>query len=230
MNSDLPKAISPLRGKPMIKHLLETISEIYTGKPIVIVGHKAELVKAELGDTCEYALQKDISGTASAVLCAKDNCEGAEQIIVLSADQPFVKLETIKKVLEKHKNSKAKITFTTTEIPDFLDWKKYFIPLGRILRKDGEVVAIREYKDASDEEREIREINTACCYAFDAKWLWENLPKIKNDNAKKEFYLTDLFYIAHDEKEKIETIKMDPNESIGANSKEDLEILEKFSS
>ena len=156
----------------------------------------------------------------------------------MSGDQPFVKAETIKRALKKHKISKAKITFTTTEIPDFLDWRKYFIPLGRILRKNGpaspggsqggKVVGIREYKDANEKEKKIREINTACCYVFDAKWLWKNLPKIKNNNAKNEFYLTSLFYIAYDEKEKIETIKIEPDESIGANSREDLEILQKF--
>jgi len=240
MDGDLPKVLAPLGGKPMIKHLLETISKVYDGKPIVIVGYKAELIKAELGDSCIYALQKEQLGTGHAVFSAKEYCEDADEIIVLSGDQPFVKAETIKKTLEKHKNSKAKITFTTTEVPDFLDWRKYFIPLGRILRKNGparspessgaggEITGIREYKDANDEEKKITEINAACCYVFDAKWLWENIPKIKNNNAKKEFYLTDLFYIAYDEKEKIETIKINPDESMGANSKEDLEMLQKF--
>jgi bifunctional UDP-N-acetylglucosamine pyrophosphorylase/glucosamine-1-phosphate N-acetyltransferase len=228
MNSDLPKVLAPLGGKPMIRHLLETISKVYDDKPIVIVGYKAELVKAELGDSCIYALQKEQLGTGHAVFSAKDYCEDADEIVVLSGDQPFVKAETIKKTIEKHETEKAKITFTTTEIPDFLDWRKYFIPLGRILRKNGEIVGIREYKDANEEEKEIREINTACCYIFDAKWLWENLPKIKNNNAKNEFYITDLFYIASDEKENIETVKMSPEESMGANSKEDLEILQKF--
>ena len=228
MNHDLPKVLAPLGGKPMIKHLLKTISEIYDGKPIAIVGHKAELVKEELGNSCEYALQKEQLGTAHAVFSAKEYCDDAEEIVVVSGDQPFVKKDTLKKTIEKHENSKAKITFTTTEIPDFLDWRKAFFALGRVLRKDGEVIGIREYKDASEEEKNVKEINTACCYVFDAKWLWENIPKIKNDNAKKEFYLTDLFHIAFDEKEKIETIKMDPYESLGANTREDLEVLEKF--
>jgi len=228
MCSELPKPLCTLGGKPMIEYLLETISKITKEKPVVVIGYKAELVEKELGEKCEYAIQKEQLGTANAVWCAKDACRDACEIVVLSGDQPFVTVETIKKTLEAHKNSKAKITFTTTQIPDFEDWRKYFIPLGRILRKNGEVVGIREYKDANEEEKKILEINTACCYAFDAKWLWENLPKIKNNNAKGEYYLTDLFYIAHDEGEKIETVKMDPHESLGANSKEDLNILETF--
>jgi bifunctional UDP-N-acetylglucosamine pyrophosphorylase/glucosamine-1-phosphate N-acetyltransferase len=212
----------------MIKHILETISKVYDGKPIAIVGHKAELVQKELGDACIYALQKEQLGTGHAVFSAREYCIGAEQIVVLSGDQPFVKAETIKKTLEKHTESNAKITFTTTEIPDFLDWKKAYYPLGRVLRKDGEVVAIREFKDASEEEKEVKEINTACCYVFDAKWLWENIPKIKNENSKREYYLTDLFQIARSENQKIETIKMEPHEGLGANTKEDLEVLQKF--
>ncbi len=98
---------------------------------------------------------------------------------------------------------------------------------GRILREDGEVVAIREYKDASDEEKNIKEVNTGC-YIFDAKWLWHNLSKIKNENSQKEYYLTDLFHIAFENREKIETIKIKPHEALGANTKEELETLQKF--
>jgi len=228
MNSALPKVLVPLGDKPMIKHLLESITKIYNKKPIVIVGHRAELVRAELGDSCIYALQKEQWGTAHAVSCAKECCNKAEEIIVLSGDQPFVKAKTIKNCIEKHQKSKAKITFTTTKIADFLDWRKAFLVYGRILRKDGKVIAIREYKDANENEKEVKEVNTGCCYVFDAKWLWKNIQKIKNNNSKNEYYLTDLFQIASDEKEKIETIEMKPLEALGANSREDLEILEKF--
>jgi bifunctional UDP-N-acetylglucosamine pyrophosphorylase / glucosamine-1-phosphate N-acetyltransferase len=68
----------------------------------------------------------------------------------------------------------------------------------------------------------------AGCYVFEAKWLWENLKKIKNENTQKEYYLTDLFQIAFEEGEKIETIKIDSREALGANSKEELEVLERF--
>ena len=76
-------------------------------------------------------------------------------------------------------------------------------------------------------EKEIKEVN-AGCYAFDAKWLWNNLEKIKNNNAQNEYYLTDLFKIAGDNKDLIETIKIDSYEALGANSKEELETLEKL--
>ncbi|HNW71669.1 MAG TPA: NTP transferase domain-containing protein [Candidatus Paceibacterota bacterium] len=228
MNHDLPKVLVPLGGKPMVKHVIDTIKEIINEKPILIVGHKAELIQKEFGDTCDYAFQKEQLGTAHALMCAEKACGDAKEIIVLSGDQPFVKSKTITDSIEKFRKTKATMVLTTTLVPNFSDWCKAYLPLGRVLRKNGKIIAIREYKDASEEEKEIKEINTACCYVFNADWLWKNLKKVKNNNAKKEYYLTDLFQIASEENEKIETIEMDPHESLGANSKEDLEVLEKF--
>ena len=68
----------------------------------------------------------------------------------------------------------------------------------------------------------------AGCYIFNAKWLWENLTKIKNENIQNEYYLTDLLKIASEENKKIETVQIEPKEALGANTKEELEILEKF--
>ena len=88
-------------------------------------------------------------------------------------------------------------------------------------------MGIQEFRDASEEERKIKEVN-AGCYVFDAKWLWKNLDKIKNENAQKEYYLTDLIKIAKGENEKVETVNIKPKEALGANTKEELEILENF--
>lgn len=228
MNHELPKVLVPLGDKPMIKHVIDTISKISEEKPVVIVGYKRDLIKKTLGSTCVYAIQKKPLGTAHAVLSAEKTCGKAKEIVVLSGDQPFVTEKTILKTIEKFRKSKAKIAFTTTKVPNFLDWKKAYIPLGRVLRKNGKIYAIREYKDANEKEKKVKEINTASCYVFDSKWLWKNLKKVKNNNAKGEYYLTDLFHIASEAREKIETIKMEPHEALGANSKEDLEVLEKF--
>jgi bifunctional UDP-N-acetylglucosamine pyrophosphorylase/glucosamine-1-phosphate N-acetyltransferase len=227
MQTELPKVLVKFKKKPMIKHILESIKKAFHKKPIAIVGHKAELVKSELKDLCLYALQEEQLGTGHAVSCAKNNCKEAEHILVLSGDQPLISPKTIKNIMEKHLKSKSKITFTTTEIVDFTDWRKSFLGFGRILRKNGEVIGIREYKDANEKEKEIKEVN-AGCYAFETKWLWENLEKIKNDNVQNEYYLTDLFKIASRNKNFIETIKIDSYEALGANSKEELEILEKI--
>jgi bifunctional N-acetylglucosamine-1-phosphate-uridyltransferase/glucosamine-1-phosphate-acetyltransferase GlmU-like protein len=147
--------------------------------------------------------------------------------LVLSSDQPLISAETIKKLIEKHIESKAVITFTTTILPDFDDWRNSFISFGRILRENGEVKKIVEFRDATEEQRKITEVN-AGCYIFNAKWLWQNLDKIKNENAQNEYYLTDLFKIAGDDGDKIETVTIEPHEALGANTKEELERLENF--
>ena len=225
MQGENPKVLAPLRGRHMISHLLDSVKKAWKGKPIIIVGHLAEMVKTELGESYSYVLQSEQLGTGHAVLCAEDECKGAELIVVLSGDQPFISEETIKNLISKHLASGSEITFTTTEVTDFNDWRKAFSGFGRVMRDSGEVVGIREYKDATEEEKNIKEVN-AGCYIFTAKWLWENLKKIKNQNAQKEYYLTDLFKIAHENNNKIETIKINPKEALGANSKEELEILE----
>jgi len=227
MQSELPKALSPLKGRHMIGHVLESIKKISGEKPIAIVGHKAELVQSELGESCCYALQEEQLGTGHAVSCAKGHCEEADDILVLSSDQPLISAETIKKLIEKHIESKAVITFTTTILPDFDDWRNSFISFGRILRENGEVKKIVEFRDATEEQRKITEVN-AGCYIFNAKWLWQNLDKIKNENAQNEYYLTDLFKIAGDDGDKIETVTIEPHEALGANTKEELERLENF--
>ncbi len=227
MESDLPKSLMPLKGKPMILHVIGVAQKISNEKPIAIVGHKAEMVKERLGDLCDYVLQKELLGTGYAVSCAKDACKDAEHVIVLSGDQPFITAKTIEKLVEKHLASGAKITFTSAEVEDFLDWRKAFMGFGRVLRENDKVIGVREYKDATDGEKQIKEVN-AGCYCFEANWLWENLEKIKNDNSQKEYYLTELFQIAKSEGVEIETIKINAHEALGANTKEELAVLEEF--
>jgi len=228
MKSELPKVLAPLRGQHMIRHLLESVDNSgIDPKPIVVVGHEKELVMKELGNKYEYVVQEELLGTGHAVACAQVACKDTENIIVISGDQPFIKTETIKNLLSKHLNSKAKLTITTAELPDFQDWRAAFIKYGRILR-DGEKIIDREFKDATDKEKEITEVNVSL-YAFNAKWLWENYKKINaHTNSQKEYYLTDLWQIASQNGDKIESFQIDPAEALGANSKEELEILENF--
>ncbi|HEU0085887.1 MAG TPA: NTP transferase domain-containing protein [Candidatus Paceibacterota bacterium] len=228
MKSHLPKVLMPLVGNHLIGHLTDTISTLGYATPVAVVGHKAHLVKKELGQTYKYAIQNKQLGTAHAVMTAKEKCKGADYIVVLLGDQPFVKASTIAKTLEVHKQAKAKITLTTTVAKDFKSWRSYFKTHGRILRTKGEITGIREFKDASNLEKKIKEVNVGSPYIFDAKWLWKNLNKIGNNNSKKEYYLTDLIEIAKSQGERIENVKMQNQEALGANSKEELAALRKF--
>ena len=226
MQNELPKVLLPLHGKPLIAHILKSIKESgVCDKPIVVVGQQRELVMKTLGADYEYVIQEEQLGTGHAISCAEKKCGGAEHIVVFSGDQPFVSVKTIKNLVDRHLRSDAIITLTTTRVTDFENWRSVFKAFGRILRKNGGVIGIREYKDANETERNIKEVN-AGCYVFDANWLWANLKKIKNENIQKEYYLTDLIKIATEEKVRIKSIDIDAREALGANSTEDLEVLE----
>ena len=226
MKSGLPKALIPLSGKHFIKHLLESVDQSGIDKqPIVVVGYERNLVMKELGDKYEYVIQEEQLGTGHAVLAAKEACRNAENVIVIFGDQPFIKPETMQKLLRRHLDSGATLTISTAILPDFEGWREVFAMYGRIIRKNGKIID-REYKDASVEEKNIKEINVSCI-AFKAKWLWKNLEKLdKNENFQKEYYLTDLWQIASENNEKMESIQIDPKEALGANSKEELDVLE----
>jgi bifunctional UDP-N-acetylglucosamine pyrophosphorylase/glucosamine-1-phosphate N-acetyltransferase len=227
MESEKPKALTEVQGKSILSHLLDSITGAHQEKPIAVVGHKAEEIKKELGTSFVYVIQEEQLGTAHALLAAKEQLKDAVHIIVINGDMPFIKSETIKNIIDKHLISGAVLTFATTEVPNYDDWYKIFWTFGRVIRKERKVVSIRELKDAKEKEKKIREVN-AGCYIFDAEWLWVNLEKINNENAQKEYYLTDLIPIALKQEDKVESILIAPREALGVNSKEELEIVKKM--
>ncbi len=225
MQNENPKVLLKVKEKRMIEHLRDSIIEAQNTKPIAVIGHQAERVKAELGDSFSYVVQEQQLGTAHAVMMAQAECKDIENVMVLYGDQPFIKSSTIKNIIKKHLDNDATITFATTSVPDFKGFHKVFMTFARILRDGEKIKSIREFKDATEKEKEIREVN-AGCYVFKASWLWKNLKNIDKKNAQGEYYLTDLVPIALGDGEKIETVNIEPREAMGANSKEDLEILE----
>jgi bifunctional UDP-N-acetylglucosamine pyrophosphorylase/glucosamine-1-phosphate N-acetyltransferase len=117
----------------------------------------------------------------------------------------------------------------TVVLPDFKDWRAGAYNLGRIIRdENGEVVKITEFKDATEEEREVKEINYAL-YAFDGDWLWKNIGDLKNENAQGEYYLPDLIKVAQDQGYEVEAIPAESTlEMFQPNSKAELEKLEEI--
>ncbi len=227
MNSDLPKVLVRLAGKSIIEHLMEEVLKSGVDKrPIIIVSpDNKEIIRAALAKyNLEYAVQKEQLGTAHAVSSARDYAETAAKVIIINGDHPFIRAEIIKKLADAEG---ATITMLTTVVDDFSDWRKNFYQWGRIARENEKIKAIVEFKDADEKIKEIREVNPAI-YAFNSKWLWENIRKIKNKNASKEYYLTDLIKLAFWQKEKINSILIDPKEAMGINSKEELEVAEKL--
>lgn len=229
MQSDLPKVLALLHGKSLIKHLLEKVDNLPYGAPYIVVGHNKEFIMKELGDKYNYVVQEEQLGTGHAVNVVKPYIKDtAESIIILYGDQPFTSVETIQKLVEKREQTGKKIIMATVKLPDFKDWRANFLGFSRVLRdKNKKIIRTIENKDATEEEKKITEVNP-CYFCFDAKFLWQELENLKNDNVQKEYYLTDLLKIAKDKGIEIESIEIDPKEALGANSKEELEILEKL--
>jgi bifunctional UDP-N-acetylglucosamine pyrophosphorylase/glucosamine-1-phosphate N-acetyltransferase len=229
MGSDKPKVLLPIGGKPIIQHLIESIKESKVdGIPVVVIGHEREKLCESFGETCEYAVQEEQLGTGHAVMCAREAVGNAEAVIVLYGDHPFISPEVLRRLVDIHEAQRPVITMMTTVVPTFDDWHSVFQHWGRILRDAHDhIIGIREYKDAMESEREIRELNPGL-FCFDAKWLWENVPQLKNFNAIGEYYLTDLVGLAVAQGHEIAGAEIRPEESIGVNTPEEFRVAEEI--
>ena len=177
MGAEVPKALVPVGGKPILQHLHESVmASGVDGIPIVVVGHERAQLCAVFNGECEYVVQEKQLGTAHAVQVCQDAVNDADAIIVLYGDHPFVSAEALQRLAKLHEESHGVITMMTTVVPSFDEWENYR-GWGRILRDaHGHINAIREYKDAMESEREIKEVNPGL-YCFDTKWLWEILDR-----------------------------------------------------
>ncbi len=228
MGADVPKVLLPLQDQPVIAHLLKEIESVpQETAPIIVVGFKQELVKEALGDKYVYVTQFDQKGTAHAVLSAKDSVT-ADNFIVLYGDMPFTSKESIGKLIELHNSNDAKISMFTAVLPNFENQYEHFLGFGRILRQtDGSIVKIQEFKDCSDEQKLISEVNPGI-YMFNSDWIWDKLSLVGDDNAQNEFYLTDIVELAIKDNEPIYSLPISAEEVYGINTPEHLEFARKL--
>jgi UDP-N-acetylglucosamine diphosphorylase/glucosamine-1-phosphate N-acetyltransferase len=230
MNSELPKVLVPLKNQSMIKYLMDSVvASGVDARPIIVVSpDNKEIISAELKDyNVEYAIQEKQLGTGHAVAAAQDaldkNDDKPNNIIVLYGDHPFLKAESIKRFSQLMPEA---LTIMPTNLPDYDGWRQNFYHWGRIIRgASGNVEKIVEFKDASDEEKLVTEVNPGFM-CFKADWLFKNLAELRNDNNQKEYYLTDMVKIAFNEGYEITTINIEPHEAMGINSLEELQAAE----
>lgn len=196
MNSSLHKTLHKVNGKAMIRRIYETLIKSETSKVIFIVGNKKEQIidefKKEYEDgLVEFIVQEEQLGTGHAVkICLNKIKEYNEDILVINGDMPLIKEKSIISLNEIFKKSDNKLMIVSTNLENP---KGY----GRVIKENTRLIAIKEETEASYEEKKINEIN-AGIYLFKLKELVENIELIKNDNNKKEYYLTDLIKIYND--------------------------------
>jgi len=220
MKSDLVKVLHVLCGKPLLSYSVDMARAVGVEKLAVIIGHQGDLVrKAFKGQGLIFVKQPEQLGTGHAVLQARDVFRDYEgTILILCGDVPLLRVSTVKDLMARHVSGESVITVLTTILDDPAGY-------GRIVKggKDGSVVKIVEARDASCDEKKIREINTGI-YCVNSKFLFDAVAEINNDNAQKEYYLTDMIEIAVKRGFKIiSVIAPDSFEVMGINTPEDLE-------
>lgn len=225
MNTSLPKVLVGFRGKPLIQHLLDAVSVVPTEfKPVIVVGHKYELIQSYLGPNFIYVFQEGQLGTAHAAGAAKSKIDG-DNVLVLYGDSPFIKPASLISLIKRHEETGAVFSMLTTNLPNFENEYSSFLGFGRIVRdSNGKLQTIREFVDATDEEKTIKEVNSGI-YLFNSKWLWEHLAQVQK-NKHGEYYLTDMVEIAVKENVPINSASIDPLEVFGINTPAQLQQAE----
>ncbi|NGN99964.1 bifunctional UDP-N-acetylglucosamine diphosphorylase/glucosamine-1-phosphate N-acetyltransferase GlmU [Grimontia sp. S25] len=219
MYSNLPKVLHTLAGKPMVKHVIDTCSSLGAKNLHLVYGHGGDAMKAALAEEpVNWVLQAEQLGTGHAVNQAAPEFSDDEQVLVLYGDVPLISEQTIENLLDAQPDGGIALLTVVLDKP---------AGYGRIIRRNGPVVAIVEDKDATQEQKLIKEINTGVMVATGRdlrRWLNE----VKSDNAQGEYYLTDVIAIAHDEGRAVEAVH--PESAIeveGVNNRIQLARLER---
>jgi bifunctional UDP-N-acetylglucosamine pyrophosphorylase/glucosamine-1-phosphate N-acetyltransferase len=221
MKSATPKVLHEIAGLSLLGHVIKTAQSAGGNAQGVIVGREAERVQAEArshSSEVTICLQKERLGTAHAVLAGREVIKrGFDDILVLMGDSPLIQPESLlrlRRALE-HGAKVAVLGFRTSEPHGY----------GRLLEKDGELIAIREHKDASPEELKVSFCNGGIM-GLSGDMALDLLDKIGNENSKGEFYLTDIVEVAREHGQKVVAIEADESELHGVNDRYELSRLE----
>jgi bifunctional UDP-N-acetylglucosamine pyrophosphorylase / glucosamine-1-phosphate N-acetyltransferase len=225
MKSKTMKVLHQVGGRSMIGHVLNAVRAVEPQRIVAVVGHQRDEVVAHvqgLVPDCQMAVQEEQRGTGDAVRVAMETVGKVDgTVIVATGDTPLLTGDSLRAFAAEHEAAQSAVSVLSAIVGDAFGY-------GRIVRDDeGDVVAIVEEKDATAEQREISEINSGIL-AFDAAFLAEALPRLDNDNAKGEYYLTDTVQIARDAGLTVGAYPLDDEwQTAGANDREELAALGK---
>lgn len=221
MRSDLPKVLHPIGGKALVEHVVDTARQVGGEQILIIVGHGAEKVEERMAaPEVKFVLQAEQLGTGHAVQQALPYLRNDATVLILYGDVPLTRAETLQKLIATVNDNQMGLLTVNMQDPT---------GYGRIVRNMfGEVEAIVEHKDASEEQRKITEINTGIM-AVKAKHLQQWLPQLKNNNAQGEYYLTDIIAMAKASNVAIKVEQPNAVEEVeGINNRQQQAALERF--
>jgi len=217
MKSETPKVMHNICGRPMLAYVLELTRSLKPAKTLIVLGHQYEAVRKNLPADITAVRQRKLLGTADAVKEALLKLKGFKgTVLVLYGDTPLLKKESVDKLLKYHAENKLDATLLTAR----MNKPKGY---GRVVRdKYFSIAAIVEEKDADDFEKEIKEVNTGII-CFNKSSLEAALKKVRPDNRKKEYYLTDTIKILYKNGRLVDAVKVgDIHETLGINSRLEL--------
>jgi len=214
MQSDLPKALHPLAGRPLVSHALETARMLTQAKPTLVVGPGADAVRKAVGERAAFVEQSQRRGTGHALLQAREALQGQSDLVVVTyADMPLLTVETLRRMVERQRENPGPMTILTVSSGDARGF-------GRVIRDEsGAVTQVVEEAVATPEQLAIREYN-AGAYCFDDTWLWANAERIPSTPPKQEHYLTDIIGIAAADGLRVEAVVTEATEeALGINTR-----------
>lgn len=226
MKSSIHKTLHTVNGKPIIEKIRSLLSNADIPKQIFILGYKRDEVLEYLGKDTEYVVQEQQLGTGHAIIISKEKLEKyKEDVFIINGDAALLRENTLKAVKDKFYRDDLDCVFLTCDMTVPLNY-------GRIIRENnepnGKIINIVEEKDATEEEKKVKEINVGV-YVFKYDKLINALDRIDNNNAQGEYYLPDLVKVLINDGDKVEAFKTsNEDEVMGVNSKEELAIASKI--
>jgi bifunctional UDP-N-acetylglucosamine pyrophosphorylase/glucosamine-1-phosphate N-acetyltransferase len=229
MKSERPKPLHRLCGRTMLQFVLDSLADVEARRAVVVVGHGAERVTKKLQEepgelAIDFVEQRVQRGTGDAVSVAltafDDDPDDDDDVLVLPGDTPLLKPSTIAQLVVAHQAGEAACTLLSAQLDDPFGY-------GRVVRdRDHHVARVVEEPDASDDEREIDEVNTSI-YCFRRSLLTPALRRLSPENVQGEYYLTDVVSVLHDAGHLVDSVlASDPSETEGVNDRRQLAVAE----
>lgn len=223
MKSSLPKVLHPIAGKPMVQHIIDTVTTLGAGQINLVYGHGADQLQKSLANNqVNWCHQEEQLGTGHAVQQALSHINEQDDVLILVGDAPLIKIDTLQRLLDVKKDADLALLTVDAEDPS---------GMGRIIREgskqDGGIQAIIEHKDATPEQHEIKEINTGIMVMSGAN-LKRWVGNLDNNNSQQEYYLVDVIAMAANEGKVIQSAKAESEVEVeGINNRIQLAKLER---